>query len=123
MSGRNILIVEDDFIIQLFIKKIVASEGLNVIGEARSCDKTMAIIGEEKPDLILMDIGIEGDKDGVDTATLVKESYEIPIIYITGNSDQTTLERAKNTDPLDIIFKPISEQKLRNKLQEVFSDT
>ena len=69
-----------------------------------------------KPDLILMDIGISGNKDGIETAELINKDYNIPIIFMTGNSDVSTTKRAKKINPIDILIKPISENQLKTKL-------
>ena len=62
-----------------------------------------------------MDIGIGGKKDGIETTEIVKEKYKTPVVFITGNSDPATLKRAKATNPIHIIKKPIDEQKLTNE--------
>ena len=72
-----------------------------------------------KPDLILMDIGLSGDKDGIETSELINKDYDIPILFMTGNSDHSTIERAKATNPIDILLKPIDEGRLRNKLLQL----
>jgi response regulator of citrate/malate metabolism len=61
-------------------------------------------------------VGIAGDKDGIETAELLNEKYDIPIIFITGNSDQSTIERAKKVNPVEFIFKPIDEDRLKDKV-------
>ena len=121
MIHKNVIIVEDDMIIQMYLNKIVKSIGYNVIGEARTFDRTIELIKKQVPDLILMDIGIKGDKDGIETVIEIQKAYSIPVIYITGNSDKFTLEKAKNTHPVCFIFKPIVENILKRKLLEVDS--
>jgi len=119
VGQKTLVVVEDDFIIQLFIKNIAISCGFNVIGEAGNSTQALKLVESERPDLILMDIGIDGGRDGIETVEEIYRTYTIPIIYITGNSDHVTLKRARETEPLDIIFKPISEDVLRSKLLEV----
>ena len=113
---ENILVVEDDMIIQMFLNMIIKNAGFKVVGEARTCEEVLKMATELKPDLILMDIGLAGDKDGVETAKLLNKSQNIPIIFITGNSDEATIARAQKANPIDFIFKPINENSLRNKL-------
>ena len=122
MKIKKILVVEDDMIIQMFLSRIITNLGFDVIGEARTWQQVMQIIQEDQPDLILMDIGIAGEKDGVETAELIKKDYDIPIIFITGNSDESTIERAKKINPLDFIFKPIGEERLTMKLNNLKND-
>ncbi len=122
MKLDKILIIEDDMIIQLFISKVLKSAGFEISGEGRSCKQALELVAQNKPDLILMDIGIAGDKDGIETAELINKEYDIPIMFMTGNSDSTTTERAKATNPIDILLKPIDEGRLKNKLLQLKND-
>ena len=119
MSLKKVMIVEDDMIIQMFLSKVVSGFGYEVISEARTCDQALSKLDLNKPDIILMDIGIAGNKDGIITSCLIHEKMDIPIIYITGNSDESTLKRAKESNPAGFVFKPIVENKLKKTLQEV----
>lgn len=119
MTLQKILIVEDDMIIQMFLSRIIKQAGFDVVGEARSCDQLLEILTTETPDLILMDIGIVGDKDGVETTAIVNEKYNIPVIFMTGNSDEATLERARKQNPLTVLFKPIDEGRLKRELFQI----
>jgi response regulator of citrate/malate metabolism len=122
MELNKILIIEDDMIIQLFISKVLKSAGFEIVGEGRSCKQALELVAKTKPDLILMDIGIAGDKDGIETAELINQDYDIPILFMTGNSDITTTERARKTNPIDILLKPIDEGRLKNKLLQLKND-
>ena len=122
MKGKKIFIVEDDMIIQMFIERILANLGLEVMGEARTGDETLAFLKNNTPDFILMDIGLAGDKDGVETAEIINELYQIPIIFLTGNSDKPTLERANKTNPIGFINKPIDEASLKNVMLKFFEN-
>ena len=116
MKLNKILVIEDDMIIQLFIKKVLKNAGFEITGLARDCDKALELLTTTTPDLILMDIGISGNKDGIETAELINKDYNIPIIFMTGNSDVSTTKRAKKINPIDILIKPISENQLTTKL-------
>lgn len=122
MKGKKIFIVEDDMIIQMFIERIIDNLGLEVVGEARTAEEALAFLENNRPDFILMDIGLAGEKDGVETAEIVKELYQIPIIFLTGNSDKPTLERAKMTNPIGFINKPIDEASLISVMTKYFND-
>ena len=113
------MIVEDDMIIQMFLCRVVTRFGYDVVTEARTCDQAMTNLDLYKPDIILMDIGISGNNDGIVTSCMIHEKQDIPIIYITGNSDEATLKRAKESNPAGFVFKPIVENKLKLKLQEI----
>jgi CheY-like chemotaxis protein len=124
MIGKKIFIVEDDMIIQMFIERILNNLGLEVIGEARSGDEILDFLETtEQPDFILMDIGLAGDKDGIETAQIINSNYNIPIIFLTGNSDKSTLERAQKTNPIGFINKPIDEISLKSVMQRYFEET
>jgi CheY-like chemotaxis protein len=116
MQLEKILVIEDDMIIQLFISRALKNAGFEIVGEGRSCKQALELVAKAKPDIILMDIGIEGTKDGIETAELINKDYDIPIIFITGNSDETTIKRAKATNPIDILLKPIDERRLQQIL-------
>ncbi len=122
MVGKKIFIVEDDMIIQMFIERILDNLGLEVMGEARTGDETIAFLENNRPDFILMDIGLAGDKDGVETAEIVNKLYQIPIIFLTGNSDKPTLERARMTNPVGFINKPIDEASLISLMTKFFNE-
>ena len=121
METKKILVVEDDMIIQMFISRVISSLEFEVVGEARKCSEVLELVKSKAPDLILMDIGISGEKDGIDTAEIVNVDYPTPIIFITGNSDEATISRAKKANPVDFIFKPIDEDRLRNQILNFFN--
>ena len=122
MEGKKIFIVEDDMIIQMFIERILGNLGLDIVGEARTGDETLAFLENNRPDFILMDIGLAGDKDGIETAEIINEKYQIPIIFLTGNSDKPTLARANKTNPIGFINKPIDEASLKNVMLNFFKN-
>ncbi|UKN01995.1 response regulator [Paracrocinitomix mangrovi] len=115
----NILLVEDDIIIKMFIENIIKRAGCTLVGHAQSGLKAISMALEKRPDLILMDIGIKGELDGVVTSAKIKEELNSNIIFITGNSDEATVNRARSIDPLQIIHKPIDEEKLLNDLIKI----
>lgn len=84
-----------------------------VVGEATTFDEAVVLVKETHPDVVLMDIGINGALSGIDTAEYIQENYNTPIIFITGNSDKATLKAANRTNPLGFIFKPIDEVRLK----------
>ena len=106
------MIVEDDFIIQMFLENAVHRAGCEVNGVTDNGDMAIRLIEQNRPELILMDIGIKGEMDGIGLSKYINKNYQIPIIYITGNSDKSTLDRAKETNPVRIIHKPVDEELL-----------
>jgi two-component system, response regulator PdtaR len=110
---KNILIVEDEAIFQLFLKRTLSHLGFNILGQTKSFDDTMSFLEKQTVDLIIIDIGIKGNVDGINLVKELKnKGNQTPIIFVTGNSDQATSSRAKELNPLNIIIKPVNESDL-----------
>jgi len=113
VSGEKILIVEDDDVIARVADWRLKNLGYTVCGRATSGAEAMGLIVNAQPDLVLMDINIRGDIDGIETAKLIKKEFTIPVVYLTSHSDGPTLERAKETKPEGFIIKPFDDNDLR----------
>jgi two-component system, response regulator PdtaR len=113
MPAGRILLVEDDDIIAKVTEWRLKNLGYTVCGRASTSAETMEMVIQHKPDLVLMDINIRGETDGIDTALMIRRDFDIPVVYITGHSDGTTLERAKETKPDGFIIKPFDDNDLR----------
>lgn len=110
---KKILIVEDEQLISYFMETYVSDSGCSVvIATTDNGDDAIEIARRESPDLILMDVRIEGDKDGIETAEIINRFSNIPIIYTSGNSDYKTTERAKKTNMIGFLPKPINRKDL-----------
>ena len=122
MASTKIFIGEDDVIIQMFLSRILTHAGFEIVGDGRDSESILEGLAECEPDLILLDIGLEGEVDGVDTAAIIKERYEgLPFISLTGNSDEGTMVRARKTEPTGFIFKPIDETQLIEEVSKLKS--
>ncbi|MDR3574330.1 MAG: diguanylate cyclase [Anaerolineaceae bacterium] len=117
MGGSRILIVEDDGIIGRHIQNILQKLGYQVLGAISTGEKAIEISSEEHPDLVLMDINLEGELDGVEAAGQIYGRFEIPVIYLTAFADNDTLQRAKITDPFGYILKPFEERNLFSTIE------
>jgi len=117
MEKINILVVEDENILALGLKKKLENLGYAVSGMADSGEETFRQIDIEVPDLILMDIVIKGDIDGIETAAKLKKSYSIPVIYLTAYADDEILKRAARTEPYGYILKPYKEKELKANIE------
>ncbi len=116
----KVLVVEDDKVLSLLISKMVEKMGLSVIGTAVAGQEAITKIKELTPDLILMDIMLEDDIDGIEAMKqLRKDNIGIPVIFITGNSDVYNRERAKETNYTDYLVKPVSFDLLRTTIDKV----
>ncbi|MGA2103913.1 MAG: response regulator [Methanoregula sp.] len=113
MANGLILLVEDDDIIAKVAQWRLKNLGYEVCGRATSGAEAMELVVKQKPDLVLMDINIKGDIDGIETARMIKKGFNIPVVYVTSHTDGPTLERAKGTNPDGFIVKPFDDKDLR----------
>lgn len=113
MTGRDILIVEDENIVALDMRIRLDGLGYCVVGVVDTGPAAIKAMKSLKPDLVLMDIKLKGGDDGIEVARTVRESADIPIIFVTAFTDEPTLERAKLVSPYGYIVKPFHERELR----------
>jgi len=116
MSNPKIFIVEDQELISEHIKRNLRKQSFVVSGTAKSADETFSKIEINKPNLILMDINLKGDMDGIDAAQYIKDKWDIPFIYLTAANDERTLDRAKKTEPYGFANKNISDKDLKREI-------
>lgn len=119
-NKTNILIVEDENIVAADMEIRLQMLGYSVLGIAVSSAETLTFIEKEKPDLILMDIKLKGKINGIQTAAIIKEKYDIPVVYVTAFADQDNLVRIKETEPFGIISKPFDDKELINVIETAF---
>ncbi len=112
MSTR-ILIVEDEAITALDLKRELLSLGHEVVGIADNAADAVKIAEELKPGLVLMDILLRGDMDGITAASAIRGDDDIPVVFLTAHSDEATLERALNAAPFGYILKPFQARELK----------
>ncbi|WP_119300277.1 hybrid sensor histidine kinase/response regulator [Dongia deserti] len=119
MPSAQIMLVEDERIVALHLQQQLSTFGYEVIANVARGDQALQKIEEKRPDLILMDINIEGEIDGIETAARIPPSYHIPVVYLTAYSEEATLERARATKPYGYLLKPFSERELHATIQMV----
>ncbi len=117
MTPFKVLIAEDDNITALQIKKKLLSWNFQVIGIASSGDEAVEMALNTLPDVILMDIILKGNMDGISAAKIILQNLEVPIIYLTAYADEKTMERARLTEPQNYIVKPFDDMELRFALE------
>ena len=117
MKRKQILVVEDERIVATDIKMSVQRLGYAVCGIAFSGEEAIKKAEEMHPDLVLMDIVLEGDIDGIEAASAIRTRFDIPIVYLTAYADEETLERAKITEPFGYIIKPFEDRELNSILE------
>ncbi len=112
MNSKKILIVEDELIIAGDLQHELEAAGFRVTGTATSGEEALELVARETPDLVLMDIILQGNMNGVETASILKERYNIPVIFLTAYADSFTFDRAKELLPFGYILKPFQAREL-----------
>ena len=113
----SILIVEDEAIVATDLQETLADMGYEPFAIAASADEALRWAAQRCPDLVLMDIRIQGDRDGIETAALLRDDFDVPIIYLTAHADDATLRRARDTEPHGYLTKPIKPADLRSAIE------
>lgn len=117
MPKTNILVVEDESIVSKDIQHSLKKLGYNVVGASSTGQKAVELAVELKPDLVLMDIMLKGDMTGIDAAEEIKQSINIPVIFLTAYADEGTLSKAKVTEPYGYIIKPFKEIDIHTSIE------
>ncbi len=117
MTEKKILIVEDNAIVARETSERLKHLGYTVTGIAARGTDAIENARTSRPDLILMDINLKGDMDGIETATKIAEFSDAPVIYLTAYSDDETLQRARKTKPLAYLVKPFKERELYSNIE------
>ena len=117
MNEPRILIVEDEPIVAADLSAHLKRMNYQPVGWATSGAQAIALAGELRPDLVLMDIRLEGDMDGVDAAVAIRQRFQIPSLFLSAYSEQVTIERAKVAEPFGYILKPFEAHELRANIE------
>jgi signal transduction histidine kinase len=112
MKNEEILIVEDDILSATIIKKMLLKKNYKVPKSISTSYEAIEYVNNSQPDLILMDIFLKDEVDGITAAKKIREKYDIPIIYLTSDSSDETIQRAKITEPFGYLLKPVDEKTL-----------
>ncbi|MFW5800336.1 MAG: PAS domain S-box protein, partial [Spirochaetota bacterium] len=112
MNQNKILLVEDELVITTYIKSLIEEKGYKVIDIAKTGNEAITKAKELQPDVILIDISLKGNIDGIEAVKHIKETCDIPFIYITGNTEPYTFQKAMETNPVGVITKPLREDEL-----------
>ncbi|HSJ52714.1 MAG TPA: PAS domain S-box protein [Anaerolineae bacterium] len=117
MTVPRILIVEDNAIVGHHLQDTLLEMGYETCGILFSGQDAVGQALVLAPDLVLMDIKLQGEMDGVEAAGQIRAEYDIPVVYLTGHSDDATLQRAKGTEPFGYLLKPFDERELRSAIE------
>jgi two-component system cell cycle sensor histidine kinase/response regulator CckA len=112
-----ILVVEDEAIVARDIQTTLRDLGYEVQETASSCEEAIHRASTRAPDLVLMDIRIQGQRDGVEAAEMLRRRFRIPVVFLTAYADDTTIERAKKAQPYGYLVKPIKSNELRSVVE------
>jgi signal transduction histidine kinase len=113
MTMDSVLIVEDESIVAMELEEQVKALGCGVMGPVSTAAAALGICECHLPDLVLMDIRIEGIQDGIDAAQAIHDRFGIPVIYLTALADTVTMDRAKLTGPAGYLLKPVRPDELK----------
>jgi DNA-binding NarL/FixJ family response regulator len=108
----RVLIVDDEFLITQTLSIYVEDLGLEVCGTAATAEEAVAIALEQRPFIVLMDMRLQGERDGVDASREIHERVGSKVIFITGSREPATLARIEGDHPAAILFKPVSQGQL-----------
>lgn len=117
MKPCRILVVEDEAIVAMDISQRLKSLGYELAGRTGTGEEAVELAGKEHPDLVLMDIHLQGTMDGIDAAVTIRQQHGLPVIFLTAYSEETTLERAKQAEPYGYILKPFDDRELKSTIE------
>ncbi|MBK8612531.1 MAG: response regulator [Flavobacteriales bacterium] len=117
MAQTNVLVVEDESIVSKDIQHSLKKLGYNVVGAAATGEQAVKLAVETQPDIILMDIMLKGEMNGIEAATQIRSETNIPVIFLTAYADESTLNKAKVTQPYGYIIKPFKEIDIHTSIE------
>ena len=117
MSKISVLVVEDENIVNKDIQNSLKKFDYSIAGACSRGQDAIELARQNQPDVVLMDIMLKGDKNGIETAKMIKEELDIPVIFLTAHADESTLNNAKNSDPYGYVLKPFKEIELKSSIE------
>jgi two-component system cell cycle sensor histidine kinase/response regulator CckA len=115
--AKTILVVEDERVVARDIQRSLVDLGYRVPATAASAEQAIRLASDCCPDLVLMDIRIKGERDGIEAATILRKRFDVPIVYLTAYADEPTVARAKLTQPFGYLMKPVKTYELRSAVE------
>ncbi|MFU8812221.1 MAG: response regulator [Balneolaceae bacterium] len=119
--SQTVLLVEDDMLLSLVGERMITKMGYHVVGKALSGPEAIEKTKALNPDIIMMDISLKGDMDGIEAVSEIRKFSDIPVIYLSGSTDKLSMERAKKTSYVDYLMKPVTEVDLAEPLKRATS--
>ncbi|MGO9390510.1 response regulator [Rhodoblastus sp.] len=121
-AQNRVLIVDDEFLIVMGLSMVIEEMGMEVCASAATADDAVALAQKYRPSIVLMDMRLQGDKDGVDAALEIHETVGSKVIFITGSREQETASRIRMDHPSAVLYKPISDGQLRATIEKITCD-
>jgi DNA-binding NarL/FixJ family response regulator len=119
--SKKAIIVEDNLILSVLYENYLQQMVFKTLGEIRDGESAVKLVRKYSPDVVIMDIMLEGEMDGVQAAHEIREFTNVPIVFITGNSDERFMTRAKRVSNSSFLTKPISEDILKATVDKLMS--
>ena len=116
-----VLVVDDEFLIAQGLCMQVEDMNMVVCGTATNADEALALAMMYRPEVVLMDMRLRGEKDGVDAALAIYGTVGSKVIFITGSREPATMARIHSDHPAAVLFKPLSDRQLRNTIEDVLA--
>lgn len=116
-AGAQVMVVEDEGLVALSLQRKLEKLGYRVPAVVASGEEAVELAGNLSPDLVLMDIMLDGALDGIDAASRLRERLDVPIVFLTAYSDDMTIERAKAAEPFGYLVKPCEDRELRTTIE------
>jgi two-component system, response regulator PdtaR len=117
----KVLILEDEALIALSMQEVLSLVGVEVVGVAATVGEALRLAGSTNPDVAICDVRLAGRRDGIDGAVLLHESSGLPVIFVTGQDDSATRQRAAKVDPVAYLEKPVRPQELIAAVQSAIA--
>lgn len=117
--SKRVMIVEDDPLLSIVEEKMIAKLGYNVVGKAKSGEETLAKFKDLNPEILVIDIQLAGNLNGIQTVEKLREMYsDIPVIFLSGDKSSSVVKKAENVNCVDFLLKPVSCKELSGPLQK-----
>lgn len=120
-SKGKVLIVEDDMLLSMVEERLITRLGFDVVGKVTKGADAIDKADELNPDIIVMDISLKGEMDGIEAMELIREKSSVPVIYLSGSGDRYSYERAKKTGFTEYLTKPVTSGDLKEPLSLALS--
>src|SRR6188768_3095540 len=119
-AARRILIVEDQRLIAADLESTLRKLGYVVVGNVSSGEEAISKSDQVRPELVLMDVRLRGEMDGIRAAEIIRDQFDVPVVFLTAYADEETILRAKKTTPYGYLVKPFNERELRATIEIAF---